>query len=131
MGGAGDKALPLPVAPLAAGDPVEAHLRHDFSAPSPPLEAGAGGGRWCPFCGANLTHVPVRDERDEAVFAVAGRRLKVAIAVGFVVVWVALSVYDFVSEPGAIVLPGWFSALGALMLIYLLGVNPWGLMRRR
>jgi hypothetical protein len=106
--------------------PVDSHLRHDFT---PPITSS---GRWCPYCGANLTHIPVKEEPpEEAVFAAAGRRLKVAIAVLFVVIWVGASLYDFLSEPGAIVLPGWFSALGALMLFYLLGFSPMGLLRRR
>ena len=89
-------------------------------------------GRWCPYCGANLSHVPVREEPpEEAVFAAAGRRLKVAIAVGFVVIWLGASLYDFVNDPGTNLLPGWYSALGAVMLFYLLGVSPVGLLRRR
>ena len=65
------------------------------------------------------------------MFAAAGRRLKVALAVGFVLVWLGLSVYDWLSEPAALVVPAWFSALGALMLFYLLGFSPMGLLRRR
>ena len=95
-------------------------------------EPGVPPGRWCPFCGADLSHVPVRDERqEEAVFAIAGRRLKTAIAVGFVVIWLVASLYDFLNDPGTNLLPGWYSALGALMLVYLLGVTPMGLLRRR
>ena len=99
----------------------------------PPTETGhAGVGRWCPYCGADLTNVPVRDEqKDEAMFALAGRRLKVALAVSFVIVWLGASLYDWVNDPAANLLPGWFSALGAVMLVYLLGINPTGLLRRR
>ena len=64
-------------------------------------------GRWCPYCGADLSHVPVREEPpEEAVFAAVGRRLKVAIAVGFVVIWLGVSLYDFVNDPGTVLLPG-------------------------
>ena len=65
------------------------------------------------------------------MFAVAGRRLKVALAVGFVLVWLVLSTYDWLNEPTVLTLPGWFSALGVVMLAWLLGVTPWGLLRRR
>lgn len=92
---------------------------------------GPFGGRWCPYCGADLSSVPERQDQDDALFAVAGRRLKVALAVGFVLVWLAASMYDFLSEPGAIVLPGWYSALGGVMLFYLLGFNPLGMLRRK
>ena len=74
----------------------------DDPALPPPADAGtaphgAPYGRWCPFCGADLSHVPVREEPpEEAVFAAVGRRLKTALAVGFVLVWMAVSLYDFV-----------------------------------
>jgi hypothetical protein len=77
--------------------------------------------------------VPVdrRDPADEAVFAIAGRRLKTAIAVAFVVVWLAVSLYDWLDDPATPLIPGWFSALGAFMLFYLLGVDLLGFLRRR
>lgn len=94
--------------------------------------APAPGGRWCPYCGADLSNVPEREgHQDEVLFASAGRRLKVALAVGFVLVWLAVSLYDWLSEPSALDVPGWFSALGGLMLFYLLGLDPVGLWRRR
>jgi len=65
------------------------------------------------------------------MFAVAGRRLKIAIALAFVVIWLGLSTFDWMEDPVTVLLPGWFSALGAVMLFYLLGVSPWGLLRRR
>ena len=104
--------------------------------PGPPDHAGqpsAPDGRWCPYCGADLANVPERQGRaeDEALFAATGRRLKVALAVGFVLVWLAVSLYDWLSEPSTLEVPGWFSALGGLMLFYLLGVDPIGLWRRR
>ena len=94
---------------------------------------GSPYGRWCPYCGANLTGIPVRQDHqeEEALFAQTGRRLKVALAVGFVLVWVTVSLADWLSAPDALVIPGWFSALGALMLFYLLGFSPMGLLRRR
>ena len=96
---------------------------------------GAPYGRWCPFCGADLSHVPVREEPpEEAVFAAVGRRLKTALAVGFVLVWMIVSLYDWLSEPAALVVPAWFSALGAfLLLVVLLGIQPWAVLggRRR
>lgn len=106
------------------------------SLPAPVDHAGqpsAPPGRWCPYCGADLSNVPEREGRaeDEALFAATGRRLKVALAVGFVLVWLAVSLYDWLSEPSTLEVPGWFSALGGLMLFYLLGVDPIGLWRRR
>lgn len=89
-------------------------------------------GRWCPYCGADLSGVPERqDHHDEALFAATGRRLKIALAVGFVLVWLIVSLYDWLSEPSALEVPGWYSALGGLMLFYLLGLDPIGLWRRR
>ena len=86
----------------------------------------------CPYCGADLSDVPERqDHPEEALFAATGRRLKVALAVGFVLVWLVVSLYDWLSEPSTLEVPGWFSALGGLMLFYLLGVDPIGLWRRR
>ena len=98
-----------------------------------PLDLSPPLGRWCPYCGANLTGIPVREgqHEEEALFAATGRRLKVALSVGFVLVWLVLSVLDWLSEPAALSIPGWFSALGALMLFYLLGFSPLGLLRRR
>lgn len=105
------------------------------SLPAPVDHAGqpsAPPGRWCPYCGADLSNVPEREgERDEAVFANTGRRLKIAIAVGFVLVWLCVSLFDWLSEPSVLVIPGWFSALGGLMLFYLLGFDPIGFWRRR
>jgi hypothetical protein len=93
--------------------------------------APAPGGRWCPYCGADLSDVPERqDHQEEALFAATGRRLKIALAVGFVLVWMMVELYDWVSEPSALVVPGWYSALGGLMLFYLLGLDPIGLWRR-
>lgn len=90
------------------------------------------GHRWCPYCGADLSGVPVReDSPEEAMFAMAGRRLKVALAVLFVVIWLAVSLYDWLVDPAVNFVPGWYSALGALMLFYLLGFNPTMLLRRR
>lgn len=90
------------------------------------------GHRWCPYCGADLSGVPVReDDPQEAAFAMAGRRLKVALAVLFVVIWLAVSLYDWLVDPATNFVPGWYSALGALMLFYLLGFNPSVLLRRR
>ena len=58
--------------------------------------------------------------------------VKTALAVGFVLVWMIVSLYDWLSEPGALVVPAWFSALGAfLLLVVLLGIQPWGVLRRR
>jgi hypothetical protein len=89
-------------------------------------------GRWCPYCGADLSGVPEREEhQDQALFAATGRRLKVGLAVGFVLVWLFVSLYDWLSEPSALDVPGWYSALGGLMLFYLLGLDPVGLWRRR
>ena len=68
---------------------------------------------------------------DEALYATAGRRLKVAIAVAFVVIWLGVSLYDFVNDPASNLLPGWFSLLGAVMLFYLLGLDPTRFLRRR
>jgi hypothetical protein len=103
--------------------------------PALPDHTGQGStpnGRWCPYCGADLSSVPTRDApQDEALFAATGRRLKIALAVGFVLVWMAVSLYDWLSEPAALVIPGWYSALGAIMLFYLLGFSPMGLFRRR
>ena len=66
------------------------------------------------------------------MFAAVGRRLKTALAVGFVLVWMIVSLYDWLSEPAALVVPAWFSALGAfLLLVVLLGIQPWGVLRRR
>jgi hypothetical protein len=102
--------------------------------PGPPDHAGqpsAPTGRWCPYCGADLSGVPEREgHQDDALFAATGRRLKVALAVGFVLVWLVVSLYDWLSEPAALEVPGWFSALGGLMLFYLLGFDPIGLWRR-
>jgi hypothetical protein len=102
---------------------------HDDQHPAAPY------GRWCPYCGADLSHVPIREEPpEEAVFAAVGRRLKTALAVGFVLVWMIVSLYDWLSEPAALVVPAWFSALGAfLLLVVLLGIQPWAWMggRRR
>ena len=102
-------------------------------APLLPPPAEREQGRWCPYCGADLSGVPVERDghREEALFAAAGRRLKVALSVGFVLVWLGLSVWDWLSEPTALVIPAWFSALGAFMLFYLLGFSPIGLLRRR
>jgi hypothetical protein len=66
------------------------------------------------------------------MFAAVGRRLRIAIAVGFVLVWLAVSIYDWFDDPATVLLPAWYSALGAIMLFYLLGVGPMmGLFRRR
>ena len=109
-------------APALPGPP-----EHQGQSPAPSTD-----GRWCPYCGADLSGVPVREElQDQALFAAAGRRLKVALAVGFVIVWLAVSLYDWLSEPSALVIPGWYSALGGVMLFYLLGMDPVGLWRRR
>jgi hypothetical protein len=108
-------------APALPGPPDHAGQR---STPSP-------DGRWCPYCGADLSDVPERqDHQEEALFAATGRRLKIALAVGFVLVWLAVSLYDWLSEPSALEVPGWYSALGALMLFSLLGLDPVGLWRR-
>jgi hypothetical protein len=66
------------------------------------------------------------------MFAAVGRRLRIAIAVGFVLVWLGVSIYDWFDDPAVVLLPAWYSALGAIMLFYLLGVGPMmGLFRRR
>lgn len=110
---------------LSTGDP--GHLDHDAQGTAAPY-----GHRWCPYCGADLSGVPVREEsQEEAMFALAGRRLKVALAVLFVVIWLAVSLYDWLVDPNTAFVPPWFSALGALMLFYLLGFNPSVLLRRR
>ena len=113
--------------------------RHIESATLPLAEAHddrnsviAPYGRWCPYCGANLSGVPVeREKPEEAVFALAGHRLKVILAVLFVVIWLAAEMYDWFDDPATVLLPGWYSALGALLLFYLLGFSPIGLLRRR
>lgn len=100
----------------------------------PPEErhTAAPAGRWCPYCGADLSHIPDRsDHTDEAMFSAAGRRLKVTLAVLFVVIWLAISIYDWFDDPAVVLVPGWYSALGAVMLFYLLGFNPLGMIRRR
>jgi len=89
-------------------------------------------GRWCPYCGADLSNVPDRySHADEALFSTAGRRLKITLAVLFVVIWLAISIWDWIDNPSTAFVPGWYSALGAVMLFYLLGFNPLGLIRRR
>jgi len=51
--------------------------------------------------------VPEREEhQDQALFAATGRRLKVGLAVGFVLVWLVVSLVDWVSEPAALEVPG-------------------------
>jgi hypothetical protein len=35
------------------------------------------------------------------------------------------------SDPAVVLVPGWYSALGAVRLFYLLGFNPLGMIRRR
>ena len=72
-----------------------------------------------------------REHTEDAVFALAGKRLKVVLAVLFVVIWLAVSIYDWFDDPATVLLPGWYSALGAIMLFYLLGFSPIGLLRRR
>jgi len=113
-------------APPAPADAPPAALEDHGAQPST-----APAGRWCPYCGADLSGVAARQDEDEAVFAVAGRRLKITVAVLFVLFWLILSAYDWLNDPAVPILPGWFSALGAIMLFYLLGVSPWGLLRRR
>jgi hypothetical protein len=77
--------------------------------------------------------VPIDEHQaEDAAFAAAGRRLKTAIAVGFVLIWLLVSLYDMVDDPAVALVPGWFSALGAfLLLVFLLGLDPVGLVRRR
>jgi len=76
--------------------------------------------------------VPVeREHTEDAVFALAGKRLKVVLAVLFVVIWLGAEMYDWFDDPATVLLPGWYSALGAIMLFYLLGFSPIGLLRRR
>ena len=56
-----------------------------------------------------------------------------ALAVGFVLVWMVVPACGLArSEPGrALVVPAWFSALGAfLLLVVLLGIQPWACARR-
>ena len=95
--------------------------------------ASGVGGRWCPYCGADLSGVPLeeRPHEEDAAFGTAGRRLKIAIAAAFVLVWLGLSIVDWFEDPATVLLPGWFSALGALMLFYLLGLDPVRFFRRR
>lgn len=120
----GDRRRDPPALPGSPGPP--APLDHAGAPASPP------SGRWCPYCGADLSGVPERQgHQDEALFATTGRRLKVALAVGFVLVWLGVSLYDWLSEPAALVVPGWYSALGGVLLFYLLGLDPVGLLRRR
>ena len=89
-------------------------------------------GRWCPYCGADLSGVPVDPGHpDDAVFAVAGRRLKVALAVGFVVIWLVVQIWDWIDDPALVLVPGWYSALGAVLLGFLLGIEPLGWFGRR
>ena len=105
--------------------PLE-HDVHDAQPPTMPV------GRWCPFCGADLSGVPVQEEHaDDAAFAIAGRRLKVALAVGLLCIWLVSSLYDWLEDPATVLLPGWWSALGVVLLAWLLGVTPWGILRRR
>lgn len=112
---------PLPALPVSLEE-APPHRAQHTTAPA---------GRWCPYCGADLSGIPERENEDEVMFAVAGRRLKIIIAVLFVLFWLGLSAYDWLNDPAVPILPGWFSALGAVMLFYLLGVSPWGLLRRR
>ena len=106
-------------------DPV--HQEHEAQGTAAPY-----GHRWCPYCGADLSGVPVREESpEEAMFALAGRRLKVALAVVFVVLWLGVSLFDWVNDPGTPLVPGWFSALGVIVFGFLLGIEPVRWLRRR
>ena len=116
---------------------LDAPLGAKPALPGPPDHTGqpparSTDGRWCPYCGADLSGVPEREgHQDQALFAATGRRLKVGLAVGFVLVWLIVSLFDWLSEPSALEVPGWYSALGGLLLFYLLGLDPVGLWRRR
>lgn len=121
-----DTRPPVPIEDVSTIS-VSVHPEHDAQGTTAPY-----GHRWCPYCGADLSGVPVREQtHEEALFEVAGRRLKVALSVLFVVIWLVVSLYDWLVDPSSNFVPGWFSALGALLLFYLLGFNPERLLRRR
>jgi hypothetical protein len=111
----------LPRAPL----PLEPD-EHEGQSPVAPY------GRWCPYCGADLSGVAVREEpREEAAFAAAGRRLKLGLAVGFVLLWLGVQIWDWIDDPAIVLVPGWFSALGVIVFGFLLGIEPLGWFRKR
>lgn len=75
--------------------------------------------------GWNL-RVGLEERKDELHTATVGLDkwpwLRAVIASAFVVVWMAMLVWDwFVQQEG--VLPGWFQGLGVIVLAYLLGVD--------
>jgi hypothetical protein len=102
------------------------HELHGAQPPTTPT------GRWCPFCGADLSGVPIdQSHEDDAMFAAAGRRLKVALAVAFVVIWLIVQIWDWIDDPAVALVPGWYSALGAVLLFWLLGFDAAGYFRRK
>ena len=113
----------LPPPPDATARAGDAHGEQHSAAPH---------GRWCPYCGADLSGVAVREEpREEAAFAAAGRRLKLGLAVGFVLLWLGVQIWDWIDDPSVVLVPGWFSALGVIVFGFLLGIEPLGWFRKR